>query len=221
MSLPGTEIRVEPDRQDVLARSSVGSRGNRQLLVTAALIASLAAVAGQALAADGWLSTISGTRLSALEFKNIEAHSIWGPAGRRFTCYNDSRLGRAKINGGMSCPGILGGLQFPSPELPVVDMSLTGADSAHPTMHTIRLTAVVANGIRWVGVLGSDGNVYGKTRVSGNFAVSGILPWHADGPTVAYGADGAVIWCSGNRGTAILYAAAGCPQPPAPSRPTP
>ena len=88
-------------------------------------------------------------------------------------------------------------------------------------MHTIRLTAVVANGISWVGVLGSDGNVYGKTRVSGNVAVSGILPWQADGPTIAYGADGAVIWCRGGRTAAILYAAAGCPQLPAPAAPTP
>ena len=143
MSLPGTEIRVEPDRQDVLARSSVGSRrrGMRHLLVTAALIASLAAVAEQALAADGWLNSISpGTRLSAkevqslmnprpagqstplpdsqrvitggrrlgqmngfvifaLDFKNLQAHLVWGPVGRRYTCYTAGRISTGKMTG--------------------------------------------------------------------------------------------------------------------------
>ena len=128
-------------------------------------------------------------------------------------CYDAVRQTTARIVGGiMRCSSNPTGPTFPSPERPVVDLSLVGADAGQP-IHTIQLAGIAADGIAAVAVLGSDGNVYGKTQVVGNVYVSTGLPPQADGPVITYDASGATIWCfpyvAPKFPTSVLHAA-GC-----------
>lgn len=86
---------------------------------------------------------------------------------------------------------------FPSPQQPVFDLSIDGANAPSEPMHVIQLRGIAADGIAAVAVLGSDGQLYGKTTVSDNVFVGGELPPAADGPLLAYDATGKTVWCSG------------------------
>jgi hypothetical protein len=224
MSPEGTELQVERDWQDVLARSSVISRRRRRkrhVLVTAAALASLAAVAGPALTARGWLdgilpgSTIStkgpsasdvqrvmnplpsgqpvalsqlrinaqqltglrrrgltgvrrlsqtnGIAVYALDFKNRRSSYPWGPAGKRYTCYQAIPQGGENIWSGFSCPGLF-------------------------------------------------------DPVAGSVVVSNRLPTQADGAIIASGADGVVIRCQGGRAVRNLYTQPAAHNPGGPQR---
>lgn len=130
-------------------------------------------------------------------------------------CYDALRADTGRIVGGtVACPRQTDA--FPSPNHPIEDLSLVGADIGQP-MHTINLIGLAADGVTQVGVLGSDGHVYGKTTVTGNMYVSDDLPSQADGPTIAYDANGNTVACLPplNNFPSSVLSAAGCPPEPA------
>jgi hypothetical protein len=95
--------------------------------------------------------------------------------------------------GTVSCGGPAD--KFPSSEQPIFDLSITGANSPSEPMHVIQLRGIAANGVATVGVLGLDGQVYGKTTVTDNVFVSSDLPTNATGAVIAYDSSGKAIWC--------------------------
>jgi hypothetical protein len=129
-------------------------------------------------------------------------------------CYDALRADTGRIVGGtVACPRQADA--FPSPDHPIEDLSLVGANSGQP-IHTINLIGIAADGVAEVGVLGSDGHVYGKTTVSENMYVSDDLPAQADGPTIAYDANGNTVACLPpvNNFPSSILAAVGCPPEP-------
>lgn len=239
MTMQSEPLRVEPDWNDVLVRSTQIVRRRRQrVLLATAVVVGLAAIGGPALAAAGWLdsifqgSPVSPVALSPSEIQALQTLSVRGkamPLGligalpeerraalrkaglteiRRLATVAGTSFYVFEFSSGRRCydavhrPKIVGGIgrclapsrAFPTPEDPVLDLSLVGADAGEP-MHTLTLQGIAADGVASVGVLGSDGSVYGKTAVDRNVFVSTGLPPAADGPEIAYDGSGRVLWC--------------------------
>lgn len=109
-------------------------------------------------------------------------------------CYATGRTDARQVFSSVTCPS---GSNFPSPTLPIMDESVTGAASQTGSVRVLQLAGLAATGVSAVGVAGADGTVYAKTAVHGNIFVNDRVPSQANGPTVAYDAEDNVIWCSG------------------------
>ena len=89
-------------------------------------------------------------------------------------CYGAGRTGAKWPLGVITCR--IASPYFPSPEMPILDMSGAGMEWGHGPMHFLQVAGVAADGVASIGILDENGTVIESIPVHGNIYGASSLP---------------------------------------------
>jgi hypothetical protein len=104
----------------------------------------------------------------------VGGRSFYRVGASAHPCYGAGRAGAAWPLGVIMCRNAPP--YFPSPEMPVLDLSVVGMDRGDAEMHYIRVQGLAADGVASIGVVDRDGATVARLPVRGNVYGAESLP---------------------------------------------